>query len=228
METLQNIALWVFQNLLWNILMAALGAIAATAVVRKGLGYLKSLQNVIWFAGGSFALILAVSFIANQRTQNYPRLQGNIEAVYTAQALPVRALVIIETITNSGSMPSVAYLFRVTLKHGAQSIECPTATVPDQFSIAVEAKGSFPQRTVTYHGKDSLLIKALSPIPPGGAVSGIITCELKDFDISNLREDDEVTVSFLDVFRETYVASLRGTSKLSDVVNFPGLTQEIK
>src|ERR1700726_600613 len=153
LETMQTIALWALQNLLWNIVMAGAAAVAATAAVKKGLGYLKSRQNLFWFSGGSFVLVLALSFITNQNVRSYPNLRGNIEAIYTTAPTPElpqspHALVIIETLTNSGSMASVAYTWRVFLKHGAQTIDCPTAEIPDTFTIILPARGSIPQRTV--------------------------------------------------------------------------------
>jgi hypothetical protein len=226
-ETLQNIAAWAFQNLLWNIVMAAVGAIAATAVVKKGLGYLKSQQNLFWFAGGTFALILAISFLATQRIQIYPRLQGTIEAAYVTQSVP-RALVIIETVVNSGTMPSSAYVWRVSLKHGTQTIDCLTTGLPEQFTLMIPARGSVPQRTVNYYGRDSIAVKALSPISVGSVLTGILACELKDIDVDKLTEGDEVTVSFSDVLQNTHTASIQGSSQFVDVKMFPGIAQEIK
>jgi hypothetical protein len=100
--------------------------------------------------------------------------------------------------------------------------------LPEKLDILVPARGSIPQRTVTYYRKDSLMVKALTPIPPGGLITEMLACELKDLDISNLKEEDEVIVSFLDVSRETHTASIKGSSQYIDLKVFPGMTQEIR
>lgn len=226
-DTLWNVAIWALQNLLWNVLMAAIGAIAATTAVTKGFGYLKSRQSLIWFSASCFVLLLVGSFLTSQRVLNLPNLKGNIEAVYVAQSTP-RTLVIVEAIKNSGSMPSAAYFFRVSLKHAGQVFDCTTTGLPEELNLILPARGSIPQRNITYYNKDSLALKVLSPVPIGGLISGILVCELNNLDIDSLKEADEVMVSFVDVFQNDHIATIQGSSKYVDAKIFPGLTQSIK
>jgi hypothetical protein len=221
---------WESIKFVLKMLAGAVLMTGAGAFILSGFNRLKKKPEKIAYWVGTPALLFIFLLLIRDNQAPAPALKGSIEAVYTLQLPPNsgRALGIIESISNVGSMPSIAYFWKVTLKHGAKSIDCPTSDLPEKFDIFLPAKGSFPARTVTYFHKDSIMLKALSPIPPGGLITGMLVCELKDLDISSLKEDDEVIVSFFDVSKETHTASIQGSSQYKDLIIFPGMTQEVK
>jgi hypothetical protein len=176
-----------------------------------------------------FLFILMLFFAPTGSQSTSPNLHGQMNYL-AVNEVPggIPNVVVIASIANSGLMPSFASSWRFTINHANQNINCPLATVPEKFDINIPARGGFPQRSVTYYGKDSLASKALNPIPAGGVTTGILYCELKNIDAKILRMEDEYTVYFMDVLSKQYSMTVKGNGTYTDLMYFPGITQDIK
>jgi hypothetical protein len=221
MEYLQQV---VTDALTWealkHIAKLALGVVLMTGagqyLLQNVFNRLKKRQEKIsYWIGAPILLFVFLLFISTNESprQGAPELRGQIEAVHVNDN-PITTLLLIAGVGNTGSMPSVATGWSVTIMHDGKGTDCPVQVAPEKFIINFAARGTVPARSVTYYGKDSLLTKTLlSPIAPGSLTSGILLCEFHDLDYKSLHPTDKIVLSFVDVFsksiRQKYLLSLR-------------------
>jgi hypothetical protein len=207
----------------------AAGALLMTGVgqylLQKVFGKLKKPQErTAFWLGMPVLLFVFLWFLGPNNQVAAPELKGQIEAVHFNEAPDNPAnLLTIMNITNSGAMPSFAAGWKIEVLHGKQTIDCPVMTMPEKLIIKFAARGSIPERTVTYYGKDSLAVKAISSVGSGALVSGLLLCQPSNSEVKSLRPEDKVKITFSDVLGHAHEAEILIVPQLGDLKSYSGI-----
>jgi hypothetical protein len=226
----------VSDALLWETIkwvgLRAIGALLMTAASQYLLtniwGQLKERRQIIAFWIGMPILLIIFILISVSSNDQRPDLLASVQAVMVLPSSPADKILMIVAILNKGMMPSIATSWKMTVVHEGQLIKCTVSNMPEKIDITIPAMGQFPYRNITYYSKDLLPVKALTPIPPGGMVTGLLLCQLNNIEVRDFKREDKFEISFDDVFLQTHTAYIQGTSTVSDAEYIPGITQDIK
>jgi hypothetical protein len=135
---------------------------------------------------------------------------------------PVEAarVVVFGSFVNSGQMPSVLYDWQLTAEMNGKMYKGEPSTL-GQFTITEK------DRTITYFADDALYERALTPVPIGGIVQGVLLFVFPKLDQDSFPDGTKFTLTFLDAINRRYthvVTSGSGTTRLGYL---PGLHQEL-
>jgi hypothetical protein len=158
-----------------------------------------------------------ISGLQNQLAEEQasrPRLQARFETVsHGGTATPLdpafanfgavpSPLVAFLTITNIGSMPSIARDFRASLRMGDRQI---TLSVAHIGRAQMRAAGG---GEITITGDDAIYNRASTPIPSGGMAQGFLGCFIPPQEnVDTTGSPFTLTITFIDVLGTTYEVS---------------------
>jgi hypothetical protein len=140
------------------------------------------------------------------------------------------ATTLIVTITNSGTMPSIArdwHFFAELEGVQHESLLMPLTGIQTITMQAPALPGVRPERTVTYTAADSIFTKAAIPISPGAMVQGILPALFKGVSPEKFRSGPKYTLVCRDVLGQESSHTVE-TNSPCDIGYYPLINQTFK
>lgn len=221
---------WISGEILGRFVAAVLMSGAATYLIR----YLRPVtpnRELLYIFVPLLVGLFVLVFILNP-LQSRPRLSAGLESITVGPYNNNRDTIGVATVSiqNSGSMQSIANNWSIIVKSDNVSYQAAIITPPPAnftFNSSPSINDPAAPLAITYKGVDSIVEKSLSPIVPGGQLTGVLFFIINRLDPSLLRPGAEYIISFQDIMLISHTASLRSTAIQSGLMTSPGLHSDL-
>lgn len=215
---------WIISHGAWTLFVWLFGAIFMSVVIEEAIhrsfDVLRQKRQRIWFFGGCTVLFL---FMIGTIMEGRPRAKLKAEIGYWVifSGEPTRALGVV-SIVNGGSAPSVVTGVSASAVVDGRTYIGLSSTLPEKVTLTAD------NINITYYGKDSLVVKASNPIPPGGEVNGLFLFTFQDAANNLFQRPNKYTLHYHDAYGVEYESSIEaGTTIGVPKIDYPGLQQDI-
>ena len=230
-QLLFSLAIDVVKYFLW--LLLPMGVI--TLLFSKIFAFLKSRKEMlaVWLC---FSFALAFGIGAIQVSQPLPRPDFKIHLTIgyggnenccdqNGQSIPntdkAARVILFVNLVNVGTTASIAQNFSLTAEINGKIYKGEPVIFGSDLIVHLEGT----KNESKYSAQDSLIDRALQPVPPGGAVPGILLFAFPDITEDALTLGTKMTFGFEDAFGKQYTDISPLVGKSSVPLYFPGVMQ---
>jgi hypothetical protein len=225
----------------WVVLMSGIASVAIALYLR--MTHRGDIPNWVFWIIGIVCLGLAAFLAWNgehvalfvERQKNRPQLVGEINEVMSSgravnkdgkPSFGVGGIPIIVTATVSNlGMPSIVRKWTLNIKLPDGQMITPEPNVVPMRITADSPSG----QPMEIYGEDALHNKGMTPIPQGGAITGILLYVVRNFPREQIYQDGTLVIlGFEDVVGKKSEATLRlGPHRAKNWMYFPGMKSPI-
>jgi hypothetical protein len=222
----------VIEGAIYDFIKWGIGALIVTgalAFIARLTKRLESVRDIVYFSIAAFVAVFALIFLIAPRTQG-PQLAGTLQTI-TAGGINSdhdTIVVIALNVLNSGTMQSIVKNWNVTSTINSRIYQGSFLIPPPKdFTFKSTVIGPNIPTSITYHGDDNIIEKAMTPIPQGGLMAGLLFVEFHDIAPSVFAAGADYTVSFEDALSRKYSVGGTSTAKLGPIAAATGIHADL-
>jgi hypothetical protein len=205
---------WLFEAITYDLfkrlLVYVVVSAGLTVFLRYVLHHLQRLREVLalWIA---VLLVLVGLFYFTAESSRGPKLQIILQDFNIGSSLAdnTSAAILVAGIVNSGTIQTIATDFRLTIKNKGNVYQGEPSGMPKELPVSLPPGQG--HKAIKFFQDDALYNKAVTPIPPGGMIYGVLMFTLPNVDAKSfIGSESEVTFSIRDAWWNQYTTTISG------------------